>query len=1068
METRLAPFLGTQARPASVLLSESAIAQLLRLASHEEISMGKDEPEFPPNESSLSRRLRQAFGPKSDPEVTLPDTALESADAEGDATEAPAGLPAPPSESASGKSEAVPTNRGGKNPSTQPEDAPVEGRYELRGLLGQGGMGQVLRVFDRDLRRTLAMKVLLASKARKTDPEPDATRSLGRFLEEAQITSQLDHPGVVPVHELGVDAAGSVFFTMRMVRGSSFKEVLAKVAQGDDGWNLPRAVSVLLRVCETMAFAHDKGVTHRDIKPANIMVGRYGQVYVMDWGLARVKGRPDARDIRLRQGDMAFASIEVGLMDSSSQATDAPLMTMDGTVVGTPYFMPPEQAEGDIERVGPASDVYAMGAMLYNLLAGAMPYHRPGTRPSPHAILAQVLQGPPTPLSQSAPEAPPELVAICEKAMARSIDQRYPDMASMAADLRSYLEGRVVRAYESGAFARARKWVRRNRALASSAALILLLSLLGSGSFSVVLAKKNKDLQRANASARANEQNALEHAREAWLETQRADELALASARERERVLGLSDAKRLQSLLASAEQLWPASPSKIATIEAWLHQAARLGERLSVHRSNLEELRMHARPWSAEERAHDLAQRNAERELELYVWNVHRTWLESNIPDKVDAHMIMMRREGQSPQEQLQRVVAKIQQLEAESAHPEAHLSRASWSFETTENAWYHEQLSNLVSGLEYELMLPREGKLEEVQRLLEFTIALDERSRTSPKAQERWRTAIAAIAESTRYSRDDSDPLVLSPQEGLLPLGPDPASGLWEFAHLPTGVAPVRDPESGRLQMDRECGLVLVLIPRGTFLIGCQSNNPQQPNYDPMVDTNAYPVQKVTLTEFFISKFEMTQFQWLRVTHMNPSNYQAGSDSLNRTRITGTHPVEMVAWNDATDLARRVGLELPTEAQWERACRAGTDWRWSSGDSVESLRYSANLADAGTRAFMLEIDPRWEFDPELDDGFYTTSPVGSFEPNGFGLHDMHGNVAEWCRDRHFRYADSKARPGDGLREGEFANAGEDRIYRGGSFFYRADSAKSARRNWAGPSNSEQTIGFRPARAIEQ
>ena len=150
------------------------------------------------------------------------------------------------------------------------------------------------------------MKVVLQQPTSELEDDGDATtheRVLGRFLEEAQITGQLDHPGIVPVHELGLDPAGRVFFTMRLVKGRTLQEIIQLVHDGKEGWTFTRAVHVLLKICEAMAYSHAKRVIHRDLKPANIMVGRFGEVYVMDWGLARVLGKEDKRDIRLKRLD---------------------------------------------------------------------------------------------------------------------------------------------------------------------------------------------------------------------------------------------------------------------------------------------------------------------------------------------------------------------------------------------------------------------------------------------------------------------------------------------------------------------------------------------------------------------------------------------------------------------------------------------------------------------------------------------------------------------------------------------------------------------------------------------
>jgi hypothetical protein len=224
-----------------------------------------------------------------------------------------------------------------------------------------------------------------------------------------------------------------------------------------------------------MSYAHAKGVIHRDLKPGNVMVGRFGEVYVMDWGLAKVLGHEDERDLRIQDERTGLRSRRRELGEGSE---DSPLVTMDGDVVGTPAYMSPEQAAGRVAEMGPQSDVYAVGAMLYHLLSGHMPYLSLGETASSWEVWQRVKAGPPRSLTHAAPEAPAELVAICERAMARSPVARYPDMAALADDLRAYLEHRVVQAYQTGSLAELRKWVERNKALAGAlaAAIVLLVS----------------------------------------------------------------------------------------------------------------------------------------------------------------------------------------------------------------------------------------------------------------------------------------------------------------------------------------------------------------------------------------------------------------------------------------------------------------------------------------------------------------------------------------------------------------------------------------------------------------
>ena len=170
-------------------------------------------------------------------------------------------------------------------------------RYVVQAEVARGGMGVIYRVQDKALHRTLAMKVMSDRATHSSQASSASVTS--RFHEEAQVTAQLDHPGIVSVHELSVDSAGRPFFTMKLVKGREFSEIVQLVKRGEEGWSLSRAVGILVNICQTVAFAHSKNVIHRDLKPANIMVGRFGEVYVMDWGLAKIRGRDDLHDLQI-------------------------------------------------------------------------------------------------------------------------------------------------------------------------------------------------------------------------------------------------------------------------------------------------------------------------------------------------------------------------------------------------------------------------------------------------------------------------------------------------------------------------------------------------------------------------------------------------------------------------------------------------------------------------------------------------------------------------------------------------------------------------------------------------
>jgi serine/threonine protein kinase len=350
-------------------------------------------------------------------------------------------------------------------------------RYRFEGEIARGGMGAILKIWDEDIRRHLAMKVILGPGVGAEAAETLAGELLRRFLEEAQISGQLDHPGVVPVYELGIDAEGRAYFTMPVVEGRDLGRIIDLVRREEEGWNRARALEVFVKVCDTLAYAHAKNVIHRDIKPSNVMVGRYGEVYVMDWGLAKVLGRAELPG-RIPRTEGSLPAVQTDRSDTSALG-DLAQRTMDGTIMGTPAYMPPEQARGRIDDLGPRSDVYSIGAMLYHLLAGHPPFLRPGAKKDVHALLARVRDGVPVALLSIDRSIPAELVAICEKAMAREPEKRYASSLEMGEDLRAFLESRVVKAHRSGAIAELRKWVQRNKGIAVASAVALLAVLVG-------------------------------------------------------------------------------------------------------------------------------------------------------------------------------------------------------------------------------------------------------------------------------------------------------------------------------------------------------------------------------------------------------------------------------------------------------------------------------------------------------------------------------------------------------------------------------------------------------------
>lgn len=298
---------------------------------------------------------------------------------------------------------------------------------------------------DRCLGRTVALKIMHAALL-------DRPALAARFLEEAQATAQLQHPGIVPIYDLGELPDGRLWFTLKEVTGRTFGAVIEAVHAVSrrrwqataDGWSLRRLVSALHQVCDAVAYAHGRGVVHRDLKPANVMVGVRGEVLVLDWGLAKLLARPESV--------AAAGALEPVQTERSAASAHR---TQVGAVAGTPAYMPPEQALGDIDRIDARTDVYALGAMLYEVLAGQAPYDGP----SAQAVLEKVRAGPPPTLNaanmallgepsgleqasaRGGPPLPPALVAACARAMSRDPADRYESAAALAAELQGWLDG---------------------------------------------------------------------------------------------------------------------------------------------------------------------------------------------------------------------------------------------------------------------------------------------------------------------------------------------------------------------------------------------------------------------------------------------------------------------------------------------------------------------------------------------------------------------------------------------------------------------------------------------------
>jgi len=688
-----------------------------------------------------------------------------------------------------------------------------------------------------------------------------------------------------------------------------------------------------------------------------------------------------------------------------ARVADDSFHSVTGEFAGTWAYMSPEQVTAKRIGMDHRTDVFSLGVVLYELLA----LRRPFEGDTAAQIAERILFVDPPEATTVRSQCPAELALICAKALQKSPAARYETMAEFAADLRRHLANEPIIAKPPSLAQRCLKWSRRNPNKTVAAGVTSISLVIVS-----VLALRLAD---ALGDSRVNE--ALAHRQAGELEVERQKVLlALSSAtEERQRaeaeradVLRLSQQQDLDDLLAEVDDLWPPHPEAIPALSSWVERAGRLLEDLPLHEAKRKELRALALPAD-----------------------------------------------------------------QAESS--EQTIDKQEWVFpEDREDArWWNDQLSQLIAGLELlrdELLPPekvsasslttnKEGELPwgwSVSKRLAFAQGLEAGFAPGGEYDAVWQRELPAIRAS------DPSLSELEPQLGLVPIGVDPRSGLWEFADLATGSVPARG-SGGELVRDEETGLVMVLIPGGTFLMGAQTSDPEAPNYDPQARDYETPAHEVSLSPYFLSKYEMTQAQWIRTIGNNPSRWYAPetySPTWNRDGKRGSmlNPVEQVDWIASNELCERLGLQLPSEAQWENGCRAHTSSVFWSGDTIDSLPSVANTCDQYAKN---NDGASWAGHDPIDDGNTVHSSTGSYEPNAFGLYDIHGNVWEWCIDT---YDDAAYKQGREVDPVGNPSASAYRVMRGGAFNQMAEAARAAKRGGMGPQSTSYSLGLRPARKV--
>lgn len=828
------------------------------------------------------------------------------------------------------------------------------GDYELLGMIAHGGMGVVYEARHTKLNRLVALKMIRSGELADEG-------QVRRFYAEAEAAAKLDHPGIVPVYEVG-EANGQHFYSMALIVGTSLYERVEAT-----GPLPPKDAARLLKlVVEAIQYAHGKGIIHRDIKPQNILLDEASHPRLTDFGLAKqVRGPSD--------------------------------LTATGQVIGTPSFMPPEQAGGKLAEVGPASDVYSLGATFYFLLTGRPPFQAA----TPVETIGQVLNYEPVALRRLNPAIPRDLETICLKCLRKEIAKRYASAAELSADLGRWLDNKPIVARPVRLAERAWMWCKRQPTLVGMSLLLIVLTLTGT-----LVAWERRNASRAATLVEAlmvappkDVPYAVENLTSVWwhappiLRQRRADELRDAAQRLR--------AAEALARFGEVDAPFLVSGVSHAQVEEFANIVAALRH----------------------DPAAAIAQLNAEFATETRPQDRFRMAVALMRLGEVEAASQMLALAADPSQRTL-----FIHQFE-------------NWRGNLAEVAQF---LASTTSDPEFQ-----SGLCQAVGRISVDELSNDERRALEPALRELYVTSPSGAVHSAAGWALKQWKLDLPPTAAADTQKSEKQERDWyvnivgmTFVKIPAGNFDRKDFEGddlGRVALTRAFWLGDCEVTRQQFeMFLADPKHPQgehpggstiDPQSSPTADCPACSVQWFHAILFC---------NWLSRREGLTPYYERTGEKQKDPFITNSE------WSVWRSIPQSTGYRLPTEAEWEYACRARSTTFFSFGDDESSLK---DYAVVGGYAVGYNLE--------------STQPTGSRQPNGWGLFDMHGNVCEWNHDWH-EETTSDARPAVVDPTGPLV--GDLRVFRGGSFVDDALKLRSAYRSSEPPNACNPHRGFRVAR----